>query len=377
MHPPDAPSTRHQEISRTIRDELNAGVYGAEGRLPSEAQLVRRFGVSRPTAARALRTLAEDGLIERRSGSGTFAKLGDAKNLPTSSRLLALLIPDMGNTEIFQLISGEIASLSRVHNYSLIWGDSAQPKLEDDLDPKHAEYLCEQFIQRNVSGVFLVPYELVPKPQEINERLTTLLREAGIPVVLIDRDIRPFPGRSNHDLVTVDNFSGGFLLGEHLLKLGCRSIHFVTRPLSAPSTGGRIAGVREALAQRRIEPDPGWVHTGEPTEKAFVRSLVSGSKVDAFVCTNDHTAAMLLRGLQQLSVKVPQDVRVVGFDDAKFATLVSPPLTTVLQPYQDIALAAFRAMTERQAESLLPARHITITPRLVVRDSCGAYLPRK
>ena len=115
---------------------------------------------------------------------------------------------------------------------------------------------------------------------------------------------------------------------------------------------------------------------GELDDKKFVRSLVTAPRPDAFVCANDHTAALLLRVLQQNRIRVPQDIAVVGFDDVKFATLVSPPLTTVQQPCREIALTAFRTMLDRQADPTLPARHITVAPRLIVRDSCGAYLPR-
>jgi LacI family transcriptional regulator len=83
-----------------------------------------------------------------------------------------------------------------------------------------------------------------------------------------------------------------------------------------------------------------------------------------------------MRSLEASGVKVPRDARVVGFDDAKYATLVSPPLTTIHQPSRDIAVIAFRAMLERIAEPMLPARSFALTPRLVVRESCGAYLPR-
>ncbi|HTR40971.1 MAG TPA: substrate-binding domain-containing protein, partial [Pseudomonadales bacterium] len=71
------------------------------------------------------------------------------------------------------------------------------------------------------------------------------------------------------------------------------------------------------------------------------------------------------------------DVRVVGFDDAQYATLVSPPLTTIHQPCREIALMTLRTMLERIADPAIPARNISLTPRLVVRESCGAYLPKK
>ncbi|MFZ0710960.1 MAG: substrate-binding domain-containing protein, partial [Terrimicrobiaceae bacterium] len=107
-------------------------------------------------------------------------------------------------------------------------------------------------------------------------------------------------------------------------------------------------------------------------DKSFVLSLLAGQRPDAFICANDHTAARLLRALQQNDVHVPQDIRVVGFDDAKFSTLVSPALTTVRQPCHELAVTAFRAMLERQVEPGLPPRHMMIMPQLVVRDSCGA-----
>jgi len=105
---------------------------------------------------------------------------------------------------------------------------------------------------------------------------------------------------------------------------------------------------------------------------SFVQSLVAGRRPDAFICANDHTAALLLRALHQNDVYVPKDVRVVGFDDLSFAHLVSPALTTARQPCYELAVTAFYAMLQRQAEPNLPPRHMMIMPQLMVRDSSGA-----
>ncbi len=374
MNTPDNPAVRFAEIARQLRDEVLAGRYGSEGRMPSENQLVTRFGVSRPTVARALRVLADEGLLERRAGSGTFAR--QAGKAGVSNKLLALLVPGLGNTEIFQLICGELASLARMHDYGLVWGGSDMPRHDPDLSLQQTGQLCRQFIERRVAGVFFAPHELVKEKEAANREMAVMLREAGIPVILLDRDLTPFPARSDFDLVGIDNVAGGYLLGEHLLKLGCTRIHFVARPLSAPTVDARIAGVREALARRNVKPDPNWIHIGAFEDKKFVRSLTGPLQPDAYVCANDHTAAQLLRELHQARLRVPEDVRVVGFDDVKFATLVSPPLTTMQQPCREIALTAFRAMMDRLADATLPACHLSIAPRLVVRDSCGAYLRR-
>lgn len=365
---------KHLEISRHLLSEIAGGKYEVAGRLPSEAQLVKQFKVSRPTAARALRDLEAEGLIERRAGSGTYLRSTSAQR--SSSRIFGLLVPGLASTEIFQIICGEIASLARVRDFGVLWGGSTNPLEDTDASLEHAEELCQQFISRKLSGVFFAPVELTPDQGAANRKLAESLRDAGLPVVLIDRDLVGYPGRSDFDLVGIDNLAGGYLLAEHLIKLGCKKIIFVARPFSAPTVDARIAGVREALVRHGIEPEPNWVRTGDPTDVKFVRLLTAGRQTDGFICANDHTAAVLMRSIEASGFRVPKDFRVVGFDDVKYATLVSPPLTTIHQPCRDLAVIAFRTMLDRLAEPTLAARNISLTPHLVVRESCGAYLLR-
>jgi LacI family transcriptional regulator len=369
------PKHKHLEISRHLLTEIAAGKYSANGRLPSEAQLVGQFKVSRPTVARALRDLMADGIIERRAGSGSFIR--NRTGTPPTTRQIGLLIPGLGTTEIFEIICGELASLARRSEYTLLWGGSSHPRLDQDGSREHAREICEQFIERKVTGVFFAPFELTVGQDEINRDISDRFSEAGIPVVLLDRDLAPFPHGGHFDVIGLDNVAAGYLIAEHLIKLGCQRVAFVTRPLSAPTVERRIAGAREALDNHKIELAPNWVQTGDPQDEKFVRSLMAGKRWDAFIGANDLTAAQLIRTIEKSRFKVPRDVRVVGFDDAKYATLVSVPLTTIQQPCRDMAIVAFQTMLSRIADPTLPARNILLPPRLVVRESCGAYLPRK
>lgn len=365
---------KHQEISQYLLTEIAAGRFATHGRLPSEIQLVKQFKVSRPTVARALRDLTVDGIIERRAGSGSY--LRDKTGAQATTRQIGLLIPGLGTTEIFEIICGELASLGRRSEYSLLWGGSSHPRLDQDGSREHAREICEQFIERKVTGVFFAPFELTVGKDEINRDISNRFSEAGIPVVLLDRDLAPFPHSGHFDVVGLDNVAGGYLIAEHLIKLGCQRIAFVMRPLSAPTVERRYSGVREALESHKIEVLPDWLQIGDPQDEKFVCSLMAGKRWDAFICANDLTAAQLIRTIEKNRFKVPQDIRVVGFDDAKYATLVSVPLTTIQQPCRDIAIVAFQSMLSRIADPTLPARNILLPPRLVVRESCGAYLPR-
>lgn len=366
-----ATASKHESISAQLRSEIVAEKYPPGTRLPSEAQLVVRFRVSRPTVIRALRDLHSEGLIERRVGSGTYVSSRSAKAAVTNQ--LGLLLPGRQTTEIFDLLCGQLAALARSQNHVLLWGGSILPQGDSDLSSKDALKLADQFIEQRVSGVFFAPFELTKDRNKVNNAIAERFRRAGIPLVLLDRDLTSFPERSNFDLVGIDNFAAGFLLAEHLIRLGCQRIAFVTRAGSASTVDARVAGVREALLRRRLEQPPDWLQVGDPEEAKFVRSLTVARQWDAFICANDLTAAYLLRTLGKLHVQVPRDVRVVGFDDAKYATLLGVSLTTVHQPIADLAATAFRILLERIAEPSLSARTLLLKARLVVRESCGAY----
>lgn len=363
---------KHADISRDLRREIASGKYATSGRLPSEAQIVERFGVSRPTAAQALRTLQQEGLIERRPGSGTYLSHANGLHAAATLRRLGMIVPGLGQIEIFDIICGELASLARVHDFGMHWGGTPQAG-STTIGPGEAEELCDRYIEADIRGVFFAPFEFTPDNEAANRRITERLSKAGIQVVLLDRDTCAFPQRSRFDLVGIDNFAGGYLAARHLIKLGARRLNFVSRPFSATTVDARRAGAATALRDARLEVPGDFVQQGDFSDHSFVRHLTAARRLDAVICANDLTAAQLLQTLPRAKLSCPRDLRIVGFDDLRFATLLSVPLTTIHQPCREIALTAFNAMRERLADPTLPPRSILLPPRLVVRESCGAY----
>jgi DNA-binding LacI/PurR family transcriptional regulator len=285
----------------------------------------------------------------------------------------ARLVPERGTTEIFDAICGELSALARMQGYGLLWGGSPVPHVDRDPTPKHAREVSRQFVEQGVDGVFFAPLITGAEREAVNTEILEMLRHAGTPVILLDRDVAEFPLRSQCDLVSMDNFSAGFALAEHLIRLGCRQLRFVARPEPASTVAARISGVREALRRYDLENRQDLVALGDPTDTRFIRSLRAGSACDAILCANDFTAAELLKGLLQLKIAVPDTVRIAGFDDVRYATLLPVSLTTIHQPCREIAEVAFRAMEERIQTPTIPPRTLTVAPRLVVRESCGAY----
>jgi DNA-binding LacI/PurR family transcriptional regulator len=247
----------------------------------------------------------------------------------------------------------------------LLWGTS----LTEGADiEEQAAQACRQLVARKVSGVFFAPLELTPEKDAINRRIANALDRAGVPVVLLDRDLVPYPSRSPYDLVGIDNRRAGYVLATHLIERGCRRVAFVGRPGSAPTVDARIGGYKEALNAAGLTPH---VCRIDPADRAQVKDALRKPRSDGFVCANDFTAAQLLRTLDQLKVSVPRDVRLVGVDDVKYASLLPVPLTTVHQPCADIGTTAIAAMLERLSHPKMPPRDVLLDFRLVVRASCG------
>jgi GntR family transcriptional regulator, arabinose operon transcriptional repressor len=361
---PKADLSKHERIRQTLIEAIANGQYEPGQRLPSESELVKTFGASRPTVNRALRELQLSGIIERRAGSGSYVRADAAAR----GYLFGLLIPELGRTEIFEPICRGMADAQHVSHHALLWGSS----LADSANvEEQASQACRQLVAKKVSGVFFAPLELTPEKDAINRRIAEVFDRAGIPIVLLDRDLVPYPERSSYDLVGIDNRRAGYTITSHLLRRGCRRLAFIGRPRSAPTVDARISGYREALGGAGLEPH---VFRIDPEDRTEVKRVLDHTRPDGLVCANDFTAAQLLKTLDALGISVPADVRMAGFDDVKYASLLSVPLTTIHQPCADMGAVAIGAMLDRLRSPKMPPRDILLNFHLVARSSCGSAI---
>jgi DNA-binding LacI/PurR family transcriptional regulator len=362
---------KYRQVFDTLRQEILTGKYQPGQRLPSEAELVKRFGASRITVGRAVRELQQRLLVDRKAGSGTFVR--DRSSGQGLS--FGLLIPDFGRTEIFEPICHGMADAPQASNHVLIWGQGTGMAVAGEVSRQtRALQLCQQYVSRKVAGVFFAPLERLSPEDDTNARIMAAFDQAGIPVVLIDRDHLPYPQRSRHDLVGIDNRRAGFRITAHLLGLGAKRIAFVSYPHSPSTIGERLAGYREALLVHGVLPEAELVRELEADSVQAATEVAKSLEVDAIVCGNDRTAGRLMQGLAACGKRVPVDVRLAGIDDVGYATLLPVPLTTMHQPCREIGMAAMTAMLERTARPDMPVRDILLECPLVVRDSCGANL---
>ena len=362
--------SKHRRVFDHLLGSIQSGTLKPGDRLPSEAELGKQFNASRITVAKAVHDLQRMGLVTRRPGAGTHVL---AEKQP-SGRTFGLLIPELGLTEIFEPICNGMMRTRFAPPDTLLWGNAS---LSEPDSAKAAEQLVQSFVSQRVAGVFFAPLELAPEKDLVNRRIARALDWAQIPFVLLDRCYMPYPERSPHDLVGIDNRRAGFIATMHLLNLGVRRLVFLGVEIAANTIDARITGFHEALRTYGVRSDWTPVWRGNPQHEDFVRGMLETSLPEGVICGNDLTAARLIQTLLSIGIRIPEDVRIVGMDDVRYASLLPVPLTTIRQDCAGIGAVAMATMRERLEYPELPIRDVLVPLRLVVRRSCGAHLAQK
>lgn len=234
----------------------------------------------------------------------------------------------------------------------------------DENTEREATYL-DLFEEQRVHGILISPYS------DITPRLHTL-RSRGIPVVLVDRTSTD----TSFSSVSVDDLAGGEMAVEHLIAQGRRRIAFVGGPLEIRQAADRLEGARRAVAQHPgvtlevIELAALTVIEGRAAGVA-IAERAAGQRPDAVFCANDLVSMGVLQALvmQGSSIRVPDDVAIIGYDDIDFASAAVVPLSSIRQPSALIGATAVQILLEEADDVTLKARQIEFQPELVVRSS--------
>lgn len=345
---------KHRQIFDALHREIAVGSRAPGSLLPSEKALGRRWKVSRPTVARALRDLQALGLVERRRGSGSFVRPQAAATSP----VVGLFVNSLSPTEIMEPLCAEITRALEERGCAVFAG---RPNAA--VTPRRG---AREWAARGVKGVVFSPEEAGQDRLARNRTMVAAFLREGIKVVLLDRDLAEHPDRGGCDVVGLDHFHAGAVLGRHLLSRGAEEIVFFARSDFPATSNLRHAGV-ENSAGRRVK----FLH-GDPSDRALVRRILSaGGRRRAVVCANDLTAGEFLQTALAIGRRPPRDFLLAGFDDVRFARLLSVPLTTVSQPCREIGIACADAMLGRIERPHLPPRCIALAGSLVVRRSTG------
>lgn len=354
-------ATKYEKLADALRDGIANGKYAEGAPLPSVRALIRRFKVSDRTVQHALGELERQKLIVRRPGSGSFV------SHTAAMRKIALIVPGTAYSEFFSRIVCEVLRLAQKEEVVLLFGDISSDS--PDVRARMAKQLANDFIRQGACGVIYQPLEFIRDSESRNREIVALFAKASVPVVLLDCDIVKPPKRSEFDLVSVNNEASAGQLAELLAANGARNIHFLMHPDHSPNMYRRVNGVRNVVSALGLPWSPAHVMEIAADDVRAVSWHLKQHHPDAIVCGTDLVAAYLNQTLQKLGVRVPDDILLAGFDDMRASSVMSPQLTTIHQPCEQIAEKAFYGLLDRMTDPSRPPLEIFLPAPLVERAS--------
>jgi DNA-binding LacI/PurR family transcriptional regulator len=323
-------------------------------------EVARVAGVSRATVSRVVnqvptvdRELRE--IVERAIHATGYRPNQAARSLVTRrADSIALVLPEgsriLGDPFFGRVVQGAMSVVGPlgVHLVITLAGSSTYQHLLGDLR------------QGRLDGAIVIhSYPDDPLPG--------LLVESGVPVVLSGRPFRPLA--VTH--VDVNQAAGVRLAADHLVAKGCRRVGTITGPLSTPAGQDRLVAFRAAMAEhgQGDAPMAEGDFSFESGAAAAEQLLAEHKDVDGLFIASDLMAHGALPVLRRAGRRVPDDLKVVGFDDSSAALACDPKLTTVRQPVEDMAAEMVRLLLEHVETPDRPVRSVVFEPSFVIRES--------
>lgn len=271
------------------------------------------------------------------------------------ARAIGLMVPDITN-EFFARIIREIQKNLLVHNYVTLICNSNE-------DEKEAREQIEMFLSYKVSGIIYIGGENV-------------IESHNIPTLYIDRDPRDVQIRlsNEHVMIECDNIQGGYLAGRELLRAGAKNVRVVGYNADLSTVRKRVEGFKKAFTEAGIALEEDlFVDVREVSiqegERAVKEITEKSKEVDGIFFTSDVLAIGGMEYLKKAGIKIPKEMKIVGFDDISAGQIIDPHLTTIHQPIETFGELAAELILKMIEKKEIETNKYRIPVELVTRQT--------
>jgi LacI family transcriptional regulator len=279
-----------------------------------------------------------------------------ARSLRTRrSHTIGVLIPDLNNPLFPPIVRGLEDRLSE-HGYVALLGNT-------DGDERRERTIFDQMRARHVDGFVLATATL-------NSPVLAEAVEAEVPVVLMNRTSQGYPFSS----VAVDNEQGVRAAVGHLAALGHTRIGHIAGPQEISTGVQRLRGFIDSMRGRDLEVGESQItyasaYTLDEGLRCGKELLERGAGLTAIVAANDMLAVGCYGAFDELDLRCPDDISVIGFNDMPFIDRLRPPLSTVRFPHYQLGTEAAKLLIERVDGGESPVKILYLAPELIARGS--------
>ena len=272
------------------------------------------------------------------------------------AKTIGILIADIRESFFANIVKSVELSI-RKENFSLILCDS-----EDIVrqEKKHLNLL----LQKGVEGVIFAPIN-------IHEKYSAL-QTSHIPVVQIDR--KTYGMKS--DYIGIDNIQSARIATEHLCEHGYTRIGFIGYDATVYTMKKRRKGYKAVLSERNMFDERliKVVHYSDRSMKESIKRWILKNRVDAVLCAVDEICFSALEAIEELGLRMPDDIGLISFDDSKWLKYLKTPITVVRQPLEKIGRTAAETIIKRIQHPLKSDfLNIQFKADLIIRGSCGCH----
>lgn len=324
-------------------------------KLPGERVLAKELGFSYMTIRKAIDNLVNEGLLYKIPTRGTF--VADQQSRKVKTRTIGYFLDSRIagglSSPYYAMIFNAIEKQTAQKGYSLVYfTDTSESNLHTVLSK----------LDGVIASSFLRVENLIQDIKRV------------VPVVAIDNSVadKTIPS------VIVDNFNAQVESIDYLCSLGHRRIGFMTGLEDSDVGKNRYEGYKSGLIKQGLVLDPGLVFRGNYTFGSGVSGceyfMSLKDRPTAIVCANDSMALGAINKLHKEGFEVPEDISVFGFDDIDISRQITPPLSTVAVPVDEIASCAFNMLEHLIEGKALENRHVALSAQLVPRSTSGIAL---
>jgi len=350
---------RYLEIKKQLQDMIAAMSPGE--RLPDRTTLCRMLDTTRTTLDKAVGELIAQDVLTSRKGSGTYV-VGALEGAVADSENWCVIVPNIVDPIYSGLVSG-IESVAQQRNANLILCSS-------DNDSVKQEKYIRRLLVSGVSGFIIVPV-ITGDPSE-NYRLYSSLIRSNVPFIFCNRSVDGVIA----PVVTSNDFYGGYIATNHLIRQGYRKIAYVAKHKYRTSMD-RCQGYMTALLENDIGINRKLIVI-PPSEKepidylGKVKALLLSGEADAVFCFNDAIALQTADVVKSIGMTVSDDVGIIGYDNTELSRSYSPALSSVSYKIVEIGKKAADVLCDLCAAEKKQSRfeYYLFQPEVKARASC-------
>jgi len=277
------------------------------------------------------------------------------------SYTIGLIVADISN-KFYAKIAKQIEKVACQYNYNLIFCSS-------DENPEKEVELINMLKERQADGIII-------STSQSNAAIFSQLKKEKYPFVLIDRNL---PKLSAH-FVVVDNYTGAYEATEHLIKNGYQKIALLKiSPAYLSTIRERELGYRGALKNNGMRINNKLIRTINFSDiqqvvRSVLRELIQPPfKIDAIFSVNNNITVACLEYINEMNLRIPQDLAIISFDDIDLFRFSYPPITAVAQPIEEIGKVAVNILMDEINGLTQEKKQLVLPVKLIERRSCGIF----